>query len=577
MKKITVTHKYFLVFILVTSLGIGWGTTRAQELCDVRKYEPVVITAKQLPSLNNVPVREIYLYAYHDSTSSWAMMPFQIDERTYGPDPINPEISRWFYFIPEEWSTDHHDGIFNNYDELVFMVRDLGDKAPDRLFIDNEEAKTHPKIELIVQDPDNPALKAYGYIFRSSTIPDTVPEPYGFNYFAEQDSIVTKYYAIGLNENGTVDGIVIKKPGGNGEDILDLLKIRFHGVIDVYWTFPLIANENYLYLYPEKYVTEHPVVRLVRCVNMTLKFGDFVADNVAFPVVAKFYPFSGTIRGGTSLAPQDLIIYYGGVIEIQVILKHLRESWDYNSNAIGMKFYNQYNNGLIIDGNPDLVNKTIDIPVNAWDLTTGEQGSLFKIGQFKEQKWGSVELYYYDNKNGGQADSLIFGDFDTGDNMSYGDNGVLFQNKPDQDSVTIELNYTVYFLPEKHLTQSDGERLAHFVNNPVKISPQLIAGVEQREQSIPTSFSLEQNYPNPFNNSTVIPFNLSTSGHVQLQIFDSNGSLVKTLADGWFISGTHHLYWDGSDDNNRQVPSGIYFCRISILGLSQTRKLLFIK
>ncbi|MCD6165446.1 T9SS type A sorting domain-containing protein [bacterium] len=119
--------------------------------------------------------------------------------------------------------------------------------------------------------------------------------------------------------------------------------------------------------------------------------------------------------------------------------------------------------------------------------------------------------------------------------------------------------------------------MAHFVNNPVKISPQLIAGVEQREQSIPTSFSLEQNYPNPFNNSTVIPFDLSTSGHVQLQIFDSNGSLVKTLADGWFISGTHHLYWDGSDDNNRQVPSGIYFCRISILGLSQTRKLLFIK
>ncbi|HDI51903.1 MAG TPA: T9SS type A sorting domain-containing protein, partial [Bacteroidetes bacterium] len=465
------------------------------------------------------------------------------------------------------------------YDELVFMVRDLGDKAPDRLFIDNEEAKTHPKIELIVQDPDNPALKAYGYIFRSSTIPDTVPKPYGFSYDLSEDRITTKYYTIGMNENGTVDDIVIKDSEGNGEDIFDLLKIRFLGVIDFFITVPdVILDEGSLYLYPEKYTTEHPVVRMIRYVNMTLEVAGVRFDEITFPVTSKFYPFSGTIKGGTSLAPQDLIIYYGGVIEIQVILKHLRESWDYNSNAIGMKFYNQYNNGLIIDGNPDLVNKTVDIPVNAWDLTTGEQGSLFKIGQFKEQKWGSVELYYYDNKNGGQGDSDIFlGDIDTGDQKSYGDNGILFCNKDEQDSVTIELNYTVYFLPEKHLTQSDGERLAHFVNNPVKISPQLIAGVEQREQSIPTSFSLKQNYPNPFNNSTVIPFNLLTSGHVQLQIFDSNGSLVKTLADGWFISGTHHLYWDGSDDNNRQVPSGIYFCRISILGLSQTRKLLFIK
>ena len=49
------------------------------------------------------------------------------------------------------------------------------------------------------------------------------------------------------------------------------------------------------------------------------------------------------------------------------------------------------------------------------------------------------------------------------------------------------------------------------------------------EQITPLVFSLDQNYPNPFNPSTTIPVKVSQSEYMQINIFDSNGKLVKKL------------------------------------------------
>ena len=576
-----------VALLMIVAAAMTAKSFAQTELAANREYEPKVMLANTLGVFVDVPVDEIFMYAYDAATQTWRMMPFQIDEQTYGPaDSLGSTKKRWFYFIPDWWSRvdtitiSSHDGKFNNHDEMVFMVRDLGDKAPDDSWIDNDESKNNLRIELVVEDPENPELKAYGYIFRSSTISEAVPEPYDFNYNPAEDRIETKYYTIRMNEYGTVDEIVIKEPGGNGEDILDLLKIRFNGVIDLMFPVQLVANEKLLHLYEKKHTTEHPIVRLIRSANMTLKFGEYIADNVTFPVRAAFYPFSGTIKGGTSLAPEDLTMYFDGE-QVLIILLDIRESWDYSVEADSMKFYNKYNDGIVIDGLPDdEVITTIDIPINAWDLTTGKQGSLFKIAKFKEQKWGSVDLYYFENKSIKllQGDSDIFGNEDTGDSLSYGDNGILFRNKPDQDSVTIELDYTVYFLPEKHLIQSDGERLFYIVNNPVKVTSRSVSSdVEHRNYAAPIDFKLEQNYPNPFNNSTFISFYLPVTEQVRLQIFDANGRHVKTLANGKFSSGLHKLHWDGSDDHNHQAPSGIYFYKIQTKDFSQIKKLVLIK
>jgi hypothetical protein len=572
----------FSLLALLASVALAQSNSLSSE----RPYEPVILPAysANLTAVNGVPVSELYLYAYEQGGQTWRMMPFQIDEQTYGPNPLTPASKKWMYFIPEFWSVDsinikNHDGLFGDHDELVFLVRDMGDKAPERAFIDNDEAKKHSKIELVIYEADNPDKKGYAYIFWSSTITDQVPTPYNMQYLAAEDYISTAYYGLGLNDKGTVDDITIKEPGGNGKDILDRLKVRFGGVIDVFNPVDMVLTENDLYLFPEKQVTPKPVVRLIRDASMTLQFIGIVADWIAFPVQAKFYPFSGMIKGGTSLAPEDLIFYYSGV-EIFIILKNLRESWDYSADAKGMKFYNKYNNGLQIDGNADPFDKAVDIPINNWDLTTGQQGSLLKIGNFKEQKWGGVELYYYDYDDTRltQGDQLVFLDSkDTGDSLSFGDNGVLFRNKPDQDSITIDLNYTVYFIPEKDLTQADGERMAHLIDLPVQCSSSVITGVSKDPSATVINFELGQNYPNPFNQSTVISFSLPFSDRVSLQIFDSNGRLVKTLANGSFAPGRYKISWNGEDAQNLPAPSGVYFYKIHAAQFEQVRKLVLVR
>ena len=77
------------------------------------------------------------------------------------------------------------------------------------------------------------------------------------------------------------------------------------------------------------------------------------------------------------------------------------------------------------------------------------------------------------------------------------------------------------------------------------------------------------NYPNPFNPETKIVFNLLEEGDVKLEIFNIKGQKVKTLMDCYTSPGEFELIWDGKDDNNLQVGSGVYFYQLNINGNSE--------
>lgn len=583
-----------MMIVLVISL-LAATFAQADKLYRERVYEPVVLKGSVLKSFYNVPVNEIYMYAFDEATQTWRMMPFQIDERTFGPVP-ETNRKRWYYFIPPEWATidsiniTSHDGILTDHDELAFMVRDLGDQAPDYVWIDNAEAKGNTRLEIEIADPNDADKKAYGYLFRSNTITEAVPTPYDFSFDSTTQVVDTKNYSLRLSwDNGLINDIIIKPPLGSGVDIFDTQKIRFNGVFDFgFFTFvvgrggsPSANERDNLFLYDDFHFTKNPVVRIVREAREALRFGVVTIDQAAFPIDTKFYPFSGTLKGGAALDTQSLKEVLGTEEDVYVQLDLIRQSWDFNANATGMKFFNKYNTGILIDGVPDQVDKTIDTPIREWMMTTGDQGTMFSHVAFKDQSWQNIELYYYDNKEGGQGDGTTITGGDTGDSLSYGDQGILFQSLPaDEDSVSLELGFTAYFV-EKNKDRAFAEQLAYFAENPVTAKSTAISfptGVEEKGKTgVLDNFELDQNYPNPFNNSTLIRFHLAQRDQVSIRIIDVNGRTVATLVNGIMSKGTHQIHWSGLTNQNAEAPSGVYFYEMKTKNYSAMKKLILVR
>jgi plastocyanin len=95
--------------------------------------------------------------------------------------------------------------------------------------------------------------------------------------------------------------------------------------------------------------------------------------------------------------------------------------------------------------------------------------------------------------------------------------------------------------------------------------------------SVTPRTALFQNVPNPFNASTLVGFSNRTAGHVELAIYNILGRRVRTLADGEYEPGARLIEWDGADENGQDVPSGVYFYRMSTREGSETRKLVLLR
>ncbi|MBN2412232.1 Ig-like domain-containing protein, partial [candidate division KSB1 bacterium] len=78
--------------------------------------------------------------------------------------------------------------------------------------------------------------------------------------------------------------------------------------------------------------------------------------------------------------------------------------------------------------------------------------------------------------------------------------------------------------------------------------------------ALPESNRLLQNYPNPFNPETTIKYELKNPQFVEIRIFNISGQLIKTIFSGQLDAGYHLTTWNGQNDNDIHVTSGIYYC-----------------
>lgn len=398
-----------------------------------RPFQPVVITGNFFELYTNAPVDQLFLFAYRSATGGFEQIPFQWDERDASGN----------YFMPD-------DGLLEGNDELIFMARDAGDKAPllPGPWINDVESTMFPRYEIEITDPLDGA-RAWVYLYRSSTIlPDPAVMDY-VDYFssntgnAGEDTIRSLFYETVNDRTGFPKDLTIPvSAGGNGEEILDVLKFR--------------ANTSLADI-DESNITANSIsfkdgkVRVLRQLFGTLKVNlpfplpDIDVDFNTPPSI--YYPYSVSI---------DI-----DIPDLPVSVSLARESIDLNANASGMKFISPNNPspGFIINGEPDSPVLIIDdlLPGNNWMYINGPEGTIVHFFPTDPTLGNTRQLFYMDDNS--------INNNDTGDKMSYGDTGVQISGSI---SGSFSLDYKGYFL-DSNQPSSIGNTLAQFEQNPITI------------------------------------------------------------------------------------------------------------
>ena len=101
--------------------------------------------------------------------------------------------------------------------------------------------------------------------------------------------------------------------------------------------------------------------------------------------------------------------------------------------------------------------------------------------------------------------------------------------------------------------------------------------VVQSSAHLENDFHILNNYPNPFNSSTTFFFTVTRPGFCSLTIVDDTGKIQQTLFSKNAAAGPHMVSWNGQDNQNRSVSSGMYIAILRQEKSVSTRKILLLK
>lgn len=81
--------------------------------------------------------------------------------------------------------------------------------------------------------------------------------------------------------------------------------------------------------------------------------------------------------------------------------------------------------------------------------------------------------------------------------------------------------------------------------------------------------------PNPFSTTTKLNLTLTkTAQPAEIKVYNLKGQLVRTVFSGELKGSQFSADWNGRDDQNKEVPAGIYLLKVRSAGFDKTIKLL---
>lgn len=106
----------------------------------------------------------------------------------------------------------------------------------------------------------------------------------------------------------------------------------------------------------------------------------------------------------------------------------------------------------------------------------------------------------------------------------------------------------------------------------------VISSVKDLSENSPAQYELYHNFPNPFNPNTKISFKLKSSQNISLTVYDAMGKEVKRLIDNdFYYFGDYKISWNGKNNSNQLVSSGVYYYRLVNDSEKVTRSMILMK
>jgi hypothetical protein len=78
----------------------------------------------------------------------------------------------------------------------------------------------------------------------------------------------------------------------------------------------------------------------------------------------------------------------------------------------------------------------------------------------------------------------------------------------------------------------------------------------------PLPLGIQPPHPNPFVLTTTIEFLVATRSRISLTVYNALGQCVRVLHRGRAEPGTSRVTWDGRNDSDQRLPSGVYFLQL---------------
>ncbi|MBN1480210.1 T9SS type A sorting domain-containing protein [candidate division KSB1 bacterium] len=526
-----------------------------------RRYVPVTYKTAARP-LFELNVNEWTAYRFDRATKSWSAIPFQFDQLT--------DTDRY---------DRNKDDLTDATDEMIFLPTDTGDKAELSDWITDEMSRQAERIELQLTDPLNPSKQGWIYLFKN-----VMTKPKVQNYIdyipgppdqAAADTIVTTAFKLGHSKNGWID--YLKFTGGKN-DFIDRFKLRLKG--EGILVPPYEINEDFVQAETgDDVVAFYPgPVRLFH-----ISRADILLEKLNLPIISKpspfeynyeYTPYSFAIEAETDIDASLLAIF--GV-------RLIRQSLDFNNNAVGMTFYSANNpNGVLIDGVATSYSDALNQSEREnWVMATGDHGTVFLIFNITIMKNSRRRIYFHDEKNNSNTGDMTQ---NTGDSFSIGDMGVMIEATGDALITNrLAVTYKGYFIDRANVNFEFGEQLLAWEQNPLNVTAVLQmydpTGIVESEPGPPDDFQLYSTYPNPYHLNSAARIRFEFGGSVNnlydIVVYNVIGQKVvefKNLAVN--ANGRHVVLWDARDANGLLTAPGVYFVQLDNGIQTLTQKLI---